>query len=955
MRGAVRSWCLASSLLLFSIPAASPALAQATGSVLGEVVETGTGRPLAGASVTITGTTLSTRTDDEGRFVLGGVPAGERVLHVEMIGHRTVDVDRVVVRAGGRTSLRITMDLAPVAIEGVRVDATRIRIIEPDVSVSHDVLPGRELRALPIDRVDEAIELTPGVSGGHFRGGRIGQEVHVIDGIELKNQLESSSQGFALELSPSSLEEIEVVTGGFGAQYGSALSGVVNYTTRRGSTERWDGRVLAQTDQWAPSPLFHGFTGLSASAGGPLRFLGAGATLFVDLLAQGFVDADPRAHGLSCLGELDDQGVLQTMIEQVRTTAPELHCPYTGEELPNQRGDKLIAFARFDRPLNDNARFALTLLRNRNQREFYTPEFRYHPTAQLGQSTNGTLATAAIDWNRQGIGNAWHVVARTGFTRLDRYLGALDPWTFDGRTRVAGFGLQSFRFLGEEFTRSPINEQLASAQAVPGHAEPTGSAGTPFGAAGEGLFFTSGTPHIANWARSDLLNADLLAEYFTANGASLRGGVSGKLFGIENYERIASYLAGSIPTYARFYPAIASGFTEARFGATDEITVNVGVRVDAFRSGISFSEDRGNFLAPVIDPSWKVSVMPRLGLAMPIPGTNERTSMRFNYSFVSQPPDFRYFLDSSIGDSLRTDIQRQGNPQLSFERGQTYEASFSHLLSDDVGGSVTYFYKRLRNLVTGNASIGETGNGQFTTGDFGTVQGVEVTLRGRLGPVVTRGGYALQKAVGVSSGASNDPLAPEGAARTEYPLAFDRRHSLDVALLYGRPAGDAESPWAAVATTTMQSGYPIDRIVAGGGGGATQLESVYLPWTSTIDVRVSRELGKVPVCGTCAWRIMAEARNLLDSENIIALRRETGTLAPSVESVNAVIDAIPLPAASIPRESPAYSPLADFDRDGVITPAEFRIARTAAVLDRYDPSLYYGEARQVRLGLEVTF
>jgi hypothetical protein len=57
----------------------------------------------------------------------------------------------------------------------------------------------------------------------------------------------------------------------------------------------------------------------------------------------------------------------------------------------------------------------------------------------------------------------------------------------------------------------------------------------------------------------------------------------------------------------------------------------------------------------------------------------------------------------------------------------------------------------------------------------------------------------------------------------------------------------------------------------------------------------------------------------------------------------------------IPLESPDYSTLADLNGDGLITAGEARTVRLAAAIDRYDPSLYFGEARQLRLGLEIAF
>jgi filamentous hemagglutinin family protein len=82
------------------------------------------------------------------------------------------------------------------------------------------------------------------------------------------------------------------------------------------------------------------------------------------------------------------------------------------------------------------------------------------------------------------------------------------------------------------------------------------------------------------------------------------------------------------------------------------------------------------------------------------------TGIRFNYGRVAQPPDFRYFLDSTIGDSLRTDIRRQGNPNLAFEKGSSYEAGINHLFGENVALGITAFRKTLDNLVSGNLQLG---------------------------------------------------------------------------------------------------------------------------------------------------------------------------------------------------------------------------------------------------------
>jgi hypothetical protein len=486
---------------------------------------------------------------------------------------------------------------------------------------------------------------------------------------------------------------------------------------------------------------------------------------------------------------------------------------------------------------------------------------------------------------------------------------------------------------------------------VSGYAAPGGSLGSPYGSAGTGIFFTEGTPHIANWAKTDMFSADLVGEVLGVSGSSVRGGASARLYSVESYERTLSHLAGSLPNFARFYPATLSGFSEAHIAVSDEMTMNVGIRVDAFRSGIDFRANREDFLSPVVDAQWNISVNPRFGVAMPLPGTDNRAALRFNYGYVSQPPDFRFFLDTTVGDSLRTDIRRQGNPALSFERGKSYEFGLSALLGENAGAALAIFRKELSHLVSGSMRIGASGNPLFSTDDQGTVNGMELSMRARWSTLSLRASWALQKATGVGSGTDSDSAITGDARFVKYPLAFDRRHSIDVTVFHGRAAG-AVSDWAAALTSSVQSGYPIDRIAAGTDAG--DQSSTYLPWTSTIDLRLSRELGSLPGCDACAWRITADGRNLLDAENVIAVRRDSGGLGPQLPAVRALADAMPTPA-DIPAESPLYSAGIDLDGNGVITQGEFRLARTAAALSRFDPSLYFGEPLQLRLGIEVTF
>ncbi len=921
--------------------------AQTTGTVVGRVVDAVSGEPLANAEVTIEELGRSTVTRGDGRFVLAGVPASRYTVRVELLSYRPLTLEHVEVRAGRRTKLPLELSVAALEVEPLIIEAERLPLIEAEVSETHHVLLGRQVRELPIDNTEAVVELTPGVSDGHFRGGRVGQETYVVDGFGVKNQLDASSRGLGLEYSPSSLQEIDVTTGGFGAEYGSALSGVVSFVTRRGDPVRWGGRVSLLSDHSAPDAYSRGFSELSASAGGPIPFLRRGVTLFADLLLQGMLDADPRAKGLTCLEPGQAEPELAAAIDSLIAdpSTAHLYCPYSSDMIPHQQGDKYIGFLRLDVPLGQRASLMGSLLRNRSQLQLYTPVFKYNQSHQLAQRLTGTLGSLVFDWAKDVDGKAFHLTARAAAMRLDRYLGVVDLDALEQRTTIAGIGFSDFEFLGEEYVRLPIQEQENAGNVVPGYVEPGGSTGSPFGPAAEGIFFTDGTPGIANWSRFDLFGSDLVGEFVSAEGHSLSAGISSRFHTVENYERPFAYSPDSIVNLNRYHPTTLTGFAEAKIVTTQLFAATLGVRVESFRSGLSIPTDTSDLGTPTTETSWKTFAMPRVGFAGAFRNTAGESSFHFNFARVAQPPDFRFFVDTTIGDSLRTDIRRQGNSNLGFEKGRAFEFGLSHLVRGTIGLSITAFRKELTNLVTGSLQISGIAPGQFSTGDKGTIQGIEITALGRWPGLEFRASYTLGEAKGLTSGAFDEEVDAEARVQ-EFPLAFDRRHAVDVVMFGGRAAGREKSGLGVALAFSARSGFPLDR---------REEAITRLPWTAALGLRFTWELGGFLFCGGCRTRLIADGRNITGRDNVIALRRDSGGLGPPPAVVLGAANDIPPGQQPIPRESRRYSRLTDLDGDGLITASELQLARVAAELDRNDPSLFFGEASQLRLGIEVAF
>jgi hypothetical protein len=196
--------------------------------ITGRVTDALNGEAVAGAEVTVDAGGQGALTDAEGRYVIRDVLAGYRRVSVRAVGFKPLVRDSVSV-GGGRTAI-VDFELAPEAIElpGVAVEATPDRLLDPREPQTIHRVDASELRGLPVTSLEEALELQAGVVGGSFRGGRVGQEALVIDGLGFKNQLDASSGEIGIRIPTIAVEEASVVTNGFSARYGQALSGILS-------------------------------------------------------------------------------------------------------------------------------------------------------------------------------------------------------------------------------------------------------------------------------------------------------------------------------------------------------------------------------------------------------------------------------------------------------------------------------------------------------------------------------------------------------------------------------------------------------------------------------------------------------------------------------------------------------------------------------------------------------
>jgi outer membrane receptor protein involved in Fe transport len=206
-----------------------------TGKIAGRITQQGKGDPLPSAIVRIVGEKSGAATDTEGRFVILNVKPGTHTLRATMVGYSEGGIQGVVVRADLTTTVDFELAEGAIQLDEVVAQAER-KMINKDETSRTAIVNAQTFSDLPVVSAQEIVGLQAGFVTGsdgelHARGGRSGEVAYLIDGVPVRDPL---SGGFAGQVDKYAIEELQVLTGGFNAEYGKALSGVVNIVTKEG-------------------------------------------------------------------------------------------------------------------------------------------------------------------------------------------------------------------------------------------------------------------------------------------------------------------------------------------------------------------------------------------------------------------------------------------------------------------------------------------------------------------------------------------------------------------------------------------------------------------------------------------------------------------------------------------------------------------------------------------------
>lgn len=719
------------------------------------------GVPVAGAKVTIVGTALTAESNEDGEFVILNVPSDEYIVKATHIDYQAYIIYDVLVSADRTTRLEMKLADLTLQTEEVVVIAER-SAVDLKITSSQATLTTDQIEDLPVQNLEDVVNLQAGVVDGHFRGGRQGEVQYQVDGVSVNNAFDNSS---SLNIDRSLLQEVQVISGTFDAEYGQAMSGVVNAVLKQG-TEQFQVDAEAYTggfffpgraEERRTDDDIHllGTQNYQMTASGPLplpatTYLVSGRYYSWD----DYIYAQRRINPTDAYIE-DDELVFVPQGD--------------GEEFPLGYTDEWSGVVKLTNTAREGTKLNYQAIFNNRESRPTNYAFRYMPDALSIQRSYSI--SHGLD--------------------LSQTLGEQTFLDFSFRHNY-------YRY----------KDHLYEDAYDPRYDDPLQLQATP-----DGDYYYMGvqTNHYEQTTNTMIFKGSVVSQLNIENqvktGFELslpRVEFGNDVFLAYSNNELERYVDD--PDYPRLltrYPLMGAAYLQDQFENND-LVVRFGARLDYFDARSTIPSDPANPAnaiegAPESAPqetSVKASVSPRLGVAYPI---NDDAAIHVAYGHFRQFPSVSTMFtnsDYSILDELQaseTNYAVMGNPDVKPETTVQYELGYKQALSSDLGFDATVFYKDIRDLL--GVEFIDTYTGatytRLTNVDFGHVTGVTLSLDDRaFGPVSVSLDYTWQQALGNASDPSETATraaAGEDPRPRLVPFNWDQRHTVNLAVSMYRP------------------------------------------------------------------------------------------------------------------------------------------------------------------------
>jgi outer membrane receptor protein involved in Fe transport len=928
-------------LLLLALSIPMLVLAQSSGKIIGVVKDKETGEPLPGVNVILQNTYIGGTTDVDGYFVILNVPVGAYSIEASYVGYTKMVVENVRVSADVTTEQNFDMQPTTLELGETVVVVAERPLVEKYVTHSSVNVGTETMQNAPIRGLTSFLEIMPSVvvqNGAiNIRGGR-GEEVgYYLDGASTMNPVNRTN---AIHIIQEAVEEVQVLTGGFDAEYGDANSGIVKTQLRQGTPD-FNLVLSAETDKFASEGKeFLGTTSfrdhiITATVSGPItnkiRYFIAGEN-------ESIGDSQKRfSTGFEFLDRVD----MNPSQPRVAAGTPDtVNLVYPSGFTPNNWYDRYATNATLSFNF-DPIRFRVSGV--------------YNHTKSVG--TNSPMRTLLQDrWqnsiNQHALitGKLTHVLSSKtyydvnlayyyrGTHDIDDLFGD-DNWKLwadsaavydksNGKYVYRNAWQADYDYLinGITFTRPggygnyDESKQTYFGGGLDFVSQLTKNHELKFGV--DGRMYT-----IRQYSINPYIMAHLDPNYVDASGNHLAGDYYATLEEIP-YSRYRGYIGN---TYGYDYlgneidtdnfdgprkPIMGAAYLKDKIEYKDLI-INAGLRLDYFDTDDYDLIHPDNPLVDqntgtILESEWKkvdpmMFVSPRLGISFPV---SETTKFYTQYGKYVQMPEFNdfYYNNYQYGRQIATGGYFYISPVgYGFDpiRTTSYELGFQKQLGDFASIDIAGFYKNVKGQILTTRVVPQAGSSitsynVLANGDFSTNKGLEIKLTMRRhNRLQGQLNYTLTSAEGTGSGETayiSSVDRANGVLPTILsPLDFSQTHRGSMLLDYRfgkNDGGPILEQLGANLIIRFNSGHPYTKVLnVGGQSGAydggvdymldTRSRTAVEPINSSTTPwtsNVDLRLDKsFSIVDKVTATIYMRVTNLFNTKNVVNVYQETGS------------------------------------------------------------------------------
>ena len=742
------------------------------GKIAGQVIDSATGDPLPGVNVIIVGTTLGAATNVKGNYFILNVPAGVYNLTASMIGYKRITYSNVKVSIDLTTT--VDFELSSQVLEaGETVEIVAERpMIQKDITSSQAYVSSEKIKQIPVESVHDVLQLQAGVTIGadgatHIRGGRSNEILYMIDGIPVNDPFVGGMAN--VYVPPNAVEEMVATSGTYNAEYGDAMSGVINIVTKEG-TNQYKGRLSAYTGDYLSdhTDVFNDIDdfeilndkNIEMSLSGPVFGKGDKLTFF----ASGrWEDKDGYLYGYRKYTRIPVRDSLTNEIIPIGDMS-------RVSMNPSQRlNGQLKLTYRF----TNNLKLSFGGMLTNRDYKLYSHRYKYLPDHI---------------YNRERRSNRLHL----------ELTHTLSHRTFQS-IKFSRFYQQYFYSLFKDINDPRYYNPEASFSYVT-------SGFWNNGYSDYGWEKRRSTIWYGRWD----ITSQIADKHLVKSGVEISSESIYDLYQEPNVlqnPNVTDRTKLFAKNIMEFNPIKASAYIQDKI-ELKELVVNLGLRFDYFDPDKQVIVDTHD---PEFGPKknakrhWRFS--PRLGIAHPIA---ETAYLYFSYAHFFQVPNY-----NQLYNNPEFEIRHNSKVASDLEPEKTviYEVGYKHQIGNNLALNGTVFYKNISNLLA--IKQYELGYGsseyyfQYLNNDYGNVRGFTVSIDQRM---VNNVAAAVDYTYQIAEGNASDPDAVYSDITSNLPrvpekevvyLNWDQRHTLTGNVLFGIPGN-----WTVSLIGRYSSGYP---------------------------------------------------------------------------------------------------------------------------------------------------